>query len=61
MLLVTGGYGSDYRQADTTELLVTGSGSWRLATGLLPRPMAYIGLATVADTLYLTGKIVILL
>ena len=60
MLLVTGGYdGNDY--LDSTELLVPGSDSWRLATGLLPRPMYSMGVATVDNTLYLTGRIVILL
>ena len=60
VLLVTGGSGNgDY--LDTTELLVPGSGSWRLATGLLPRPMYTVSVATVANTLYLTGRIVILL
>ena len=59
-MLVTGGYdGNDY--LDSTELLVPGSGSWRLAAGLLPRPMYSMGVATVDNTLYLTGRIVILL
>ena len=58
---MTGGYagGNDY--LDSTELLVPGSGSWRLATGLLPRPMQGVRVATVDNTLYLTGGIVILL
>ena len=60
MLLVTGGYYNDDR-LDSTELLVPGSGSWRLAAGLLPRPMYSMGVATVDNTLYLTGGIVILL
>ena len=61
MLLVTGGYagGNDY--LDSTELLVPGSDSWRLAAGLLPRPMSGVRVATVANTLYLTGGIVIIL
>ena len=59
MLLVTGGYNND--DLDTTELLVAGSGSWRLATGLLPRPMYGVSVATVDNTLYITGGIVILL
>ena len=46
---------------DSTELLVPGSGSWRLATGLLPRPMEGVRVARVDNTLYLTGNIVILL
>ena len=60
MLLVTGGYYNDDR-LDSTELLVPGSGSWRLATGLLPRPIAYMKAATVDNTLYITGRIVIIL
>ena len=60
VLLVTGGENyPDY--LDTTELLVPGSGSWRLAAGLLPRPMCCMRVATVANTLYITGNIVILL
>ena len=60
VLLVTGG--KDYPDyLDSTEMLVPGSGSWRLAAGLLPRPMAYMSVARVANTLYLTGGIVILL
>ena len=61
MLLVTGGWDSNYDDLDSTELLVPGSGSWRLATGLLPRPMSHVSVARVANTLYLTGGIVILL
>ena len=58
VLLVTGGENyPDY--LDSTELLVPGSGSWRLATGLLPRPMCCMSVATVANTLYLTGTIAI--
>ena len=54
MLLVTGGLDND--RLDSTELLVPGSGSWRRATGLLPRPMDGVRVATVANTLYLTGN-----
>ena len=61
MLLVTGGWDSNTDYLDSTELLVPGSGSWRLAAGLLPRPMMGMRVATVANTLYATGKIVILL
>ena len=58
VLLVTGGW--DYTHyLDTTELLVPGSGSWRLAAGLLPRSMCCMSVATVANTLYLTGTIAI--
>ena len=61
VLLVTRGYvyhgHGDY--LDSTELLVPGSGSWRLAAGLLPRPVSDIRVATVANTLYLSGTIVI--
>ena len=60
VLLVTGGWtGSDYQ--DSTELLAPGSDSWRLATGLLPRPMDGLSVTTVANTLYATGTLVILL
>ena len=51
MLLVTGGMNSP-DILDSTELLVPGSGSWRLAAGLLPRPMAALRVATAANTLY---------
>ena len=58
-MLVTGGYdGNDY--LDSTELLVPGSGSWRLAAGLLPRPMYSMGVATVDNNLYLTGDVILL-
>ena len=60
VLLVTGGYGN-HHYLDSTELLVPGSGTWRLAAGLLPRPMYEMRVATVANTLYLTGRIVVLL
>ena len=60
-MLVTGGYADGNDNLDSTELLVPGSGSWRLATGLLPRPMSGVRVATVANTLYLTGGIVIIL
>ena len=52
-MLVTGGYdGNDY--LDSTELMVPGSGSWRLAAGLLPR-MESMRVATMDNNLYLTG------
>ena len=61
MLLVTGGWvGGTGGELDSTELLVPGSGSWRLATGLLPRPMDSMRVATVANTLYLTGRYIAL-
>ena len=60
MLLVTGGMNSP-DILDSTELLVPGSGSWRLTTGLLPRPMDSIKIASVANTLFLTGVAIILL
>ena len=43
-----------YPYTDTTELLVPGSGSWRLA-GLLPRPLSGVRVATAANTLYMLG------
>ena len=60
MLLVTGGMNSP-DILDSTELLVPGSSSWRLASGLLPRPMDGLSVTTVANTLYATGTLVILL
>ena len=57
VLLVTGGLDSNDDYLDSTELLVPGSSSWRLATGLLPRPMRGMRVATLANTLYATGKI----
>ena len=59
MLLVTAGEDSNDENLASTELLVPGSGSWRLATSLLPRPMAGVRVATVANTLYLTGTTII--
>ena len=59
MLLVTGGENyPDY--LDSTELLVPGSGSWRLATGLLPRPMVDVRVATVDNKVFLTGENIII-
>ena len=55
---MTGGQDGLYHYLDSTELLVPGSGSWRLAAGLLPRPMYGVRVATVANTLYATGTIV---
>ena len=60
VLLVTGGMNSP-DILDSTELLVPGSGSWRLATGLLPRPMTAMSVATVDNILYLTGRFVIIM
>ena len=57
VLLVTGGLDSNDDYLDSTELLVPGSGFWRLAAGLLPRPMRGMRVATLANTLYATGKI----
>ena len=59
MLLVTAGEDSNDENLASTELLVPGAGSWRLATGMLARPMDGARVATVANTLYLTGTIVI--
>ena len=61
VLLVTAGEDSNDENLASTELLVPGSGSWRLAAGLLPRPMDSMRVARVDNTLYLTGGIVILL
>ena len=57
---MTGGSDGNY-SLDSTELLVPGSGSWRLAAGLMPRPMWGVSVVRVDNTLYLTGGIVILL
>ena len=52
---MTGGYdGND--KLDSTELLVPGSYSWRLAAGLLPRPMVDVRVATVDNKVFLTGE-----
>ena len=59
VLLVTAGEDSNDENLASTELLVPGSGSWRLAAGLLPRPMDGVRVATVANTLYLTGTTII--
>ena len=64
VLLVTGGSDSNYNRLDSTELLVSGSGFWRLATGLLPTPMTLMtamSVATVDNILYLTGRFVIIM
>ena len=60
VLLVTGGE-YDYYQGylDSTELMVPGTGSWRLAAGLLPRPMLDVRVATVANILYALGNVMI--
>ena len=57
VLLVTGGLDSNDDYLDSTELLVPGSSSWRLATGLLPRPMSGVRVATLANTMYATGTV----
>ena len=57
MLLVTGGQDGNYDYLDTTELLpLAGAASWRLVAGLLPRPMASMSLATVANTVFMIGE-----
>ena len=53
VLLVTGGKYGNY--LDSTELLVPGSGSWRLVAGLLPRPMTSVSAATLDNKVFLTG------
>lgn len=55
VLLVTGGEDTANIRLSSTELLVPGSGSWRLVAGQLPRPIADMKLATVDNVLYLTG------
>ena len=58
VLLITGGNDGypKYDPLDTTELLVPGSGSWLLVTGLLPRPMTSVSEATLDNTVFLTGE-----
>ena len=58
VLLVTGGWQGGWYPMLSTELLVPGSGSWRL-TGLLHRPMEGVGVATVDNTVFLTGDYII--
>ena len=58
---MTGGRREYNEFLDSTELLVPGSGSWRMAAGLLPHDMQNMMLATVGNILYLTGSIEILL
>ena len=57
VLLITGGNDGypKYDPLDTTELLVPGSGSWLLVTGLLPRPMTSVSAATLDNKVFLTG------
>ena len=57
VLLITGGNDGypKYDPLDTTELLVPGSGSWLLVTGLLPRPMTSVSVATLDNKVFLTG------
>ena len=58
VLLVTGGWQGGWYPMLSTELLVPGSGSWRL-TGLLHRPMEGVGVATVDNTVFLTGDYIV--
>ena len=56
VLLVVGGYRNYPNDLlDSTELLVPGSGAWRLATGLLPRHMEGMRVANVGNVIFLTG------
>ena len=57
VLLITGGNDCypKYDPLDTTELLVPGSGSWLLVTGLLPRPMTSVSAAALDNKVFLTG------
>ena len=58
VLLVTGGLDSNNDKLDSTEQYVgadsTGSG-WRLLTGLLPRPMTGLKVATVDNSIFVLG------
>ena len=58
VLLVTGGLDSNNDKLDSTEQYdgadSTGSG-WRLLTGLLPRPMTGLKVATVDNSIFVLG------
>ena len=58
VLLVTGGLDSNNDKLASTEQYVgadsTGSG-WRLLTGLLPRPMTGLKVATVDNSIFVLG------
>ena len=56
---MTGGQDGLYHYLDSTELLVPGSGSWRLATGLLPRPMLGVGVTTVDNIAFVLGECIV--
>ena len=58
-MLVTGGYADGNDNLDSTELLVPGSGSWRLATGLLPRPMRGVRVTTVDNIVFVLGECIV--
>ena len=56
MFLVTGGWNRKEGTLDTTEVLPSQSGSWRLTGLLLPRPMSNFRVATIDNIVYLTGN-----
>ena len=54
---MTGGQDGNYDYLDTTELLpLSGAATWRLVAGRLPRPMASMSLATLANTVFMIGE-----
>ena len=54
---MTGGQDGKYDYLDTTELLpLSGAATWRLVAGRLPRPMASMSLATLANTVFMIGE-----
>ena len=54
---MTGGQDGKYDYLDTTEQLhLSGAAAWRLVAGLLPRPMASMSLATLANTVFMIGE-----
>ena len=62
VLLITGGNDGypKYDPLDTTELLVPGSGSWHRVTGLLPRPMTSLSVATLDNKVFLSSQVGVL-
>ena len=56
VFLVTGGWNRKEGTLDTTEVLPSDSDSWRLTGLLLPRPMSNFRVATIDNSVYLTGN-----